>query len=319
MEDGQYLGRRPGACRGGFIPVHRHAGRALSAGGLIPWLRPGSRLKAAEGRFQTGNMVIPVTFDSSGSQLRGWFFPSSGYLNLATVLFLQGFPGTEGDELLCERLAQENVSVLTFNYRGTFRSEGWFSFSNAVSDIGAALRFVKEPGRLKKHQINPEKIVLGGWSFGSGLLPAGAVQHPDFSRIFAISGRDFGKEALKIEKDHEYAKEVMRNLESVRAPKGPVAFRDDILSDLVKNRASFDIEKLAPLLKERDILLIGGWNDSVVAIEDHLLPFYRLLLEKGAKKARIEALPDDHDFSETRNQLVHLIVNWLREEEIGKQ
>ena len=60
--------------------------------------------------------------------------------------------------------------------------------------------------------------------------------------------------------------------------------------------------------------LVGGWNDRVVDIEEHLLPFYRLLLANGAKKARIEALSDDHEFSETRDQLVQLIVHWLREE-----
>jgi hypothetical protein len=60
--------------------------------------------------------------------------------------------------------------------------------------------------------------------------------------------------------------------------------------------------------------LMGGWNDRVVDLEEHLLPFHRLLLANGAKKARIEANPDDHEFSETRDQLVQLIVHWLREE-----
>jgi len=74
-------------------------------------------------------MMIPVEFASSGSMIRGYFFPSSGDPIIATVIFLQGFPGIEGDELICERLAQANVSVLTFNYRGTFGSQGYFSFS----------------------------------------------------------------------------------------------------------------------------------------------------------------------------------------------
>jgi hypothetical protein len=41
-------------------------------------------------------MVIPVEFFSLGSKVRGWFFPSPGHPILATVIFLQGFPGVEG-------------------------------------------------------------------------------------------------------------------------------------------------------------------------------------------------------------------------------
>jgi len=257
-------------------------------------------------------MIIPVEFTSSGSVISGYYFPSYGNPIIATVLFLQGFPGIEGDELICERLAQENVNVLTFNYRGTFRSQGYFSFSHAVSDIGAALRFIKEPYTLKYYRINPGKIVLGGWSFGSSILPAGAVQHPEFARIFAISGRNFADEARKIARDPEYAEQVRANLESIRVPNGPVNFRDDLLSNLAENQASFDIEKLAPLLKDRDILLIGGWNDRITAIEDHILPFYRHLVKNGAAKAKIRAVYDDHEFSNSKDQLVEIIIDWLR-------
>ncbi len=63
-------------------------------------------------------MILPVEFESSESVLRGYFFPASGDFTFATVLFLQGFPGTEGDELICERLARGGANVLTFNFGG---------------------------------------------------------------------------------------------------------------------------------------------------------------------------------------------------------
>jgi hypothetical protein len=84
--------------------------------------------------------MVSIEFLSSDNPVMGYFFPASRKPIIATVIFLQGFPGTEGDELICERLAQECVNVLTFNYRGTFLSKGFFSFSNAIADVGAALR-----------------------------------------------------------------------------------------------------------------------------------------------------------------------------------
>jgi dipeptidyl aminopeptidase/acylaminoacyl peptidase len=164
------------------------------------------------------------------------------------------------------------------------------------------------------HQIDPEKIILGGWSFGGGLTPAGAAQNPGVRRIFTISGRNFGKEARKIEADPEYAKQVSRNLEGLRTPKGPINYQADLIPDLIAYQDSLDYEKLAPVLKDRDILLIGGWNDDLSPIEDYQIPFYRALVENGANKVRIEAVHDGHEFSESKDQLVKIITDWLREE-----
>jgi len=240
-------------------------------------------------------MMLPVEFTSSESVVRGYFFLSTANSVIATVIFLQGFPGIEGDELICEQLSQVGINVLTFNYCGTFLSEGYFSFSNAVDDIGAALRFLENSQKLKTYQVNPGNIILGGWSFGSAIVPAGAVQNPAFKRMFMISGRNFGKEARKIESDPDYAQQIAQNLESLCAPKGPVSFQDDLLPGLVANQDALDHEKLAPLLHDRRILLIGGKQDEVTPIEAHTIQFYNALANSGAD-AGMEIVQDDHGF-----------------------
>ncbi|HSG44535.1 MAG TPA: hypothetical protein VLA72_15410 [Anaerolineales bacterium] len=257
--------------------------------------------------------MVTVEFLSIDNLIKGYFFPSPGNNPIATVLFLQGFPGIEGDELICARLARENVNVLTFNYRGTFGSAGHFSFSNAVVDIGAALQFIRQPQLQNTYSIESNKIVLGGWSFGSGIVFAGAVREPEVRKIFTISGRDFSKEARKIEQEPEYAQEATINLAAIRVPKGPVNYRDGLLSDLVENKETFEIERQIPYLIDRDILLIGGWDDEISAIEDHILPVYRSLSKQGIKVS-IEAFQDDHEFSQSKDKITQVIANWLKEE-----
>lgn len=258
--------------------------------------------------------MIPLDFTSAQQKLKAYFFPSVTGVVKATVIFLQGFPGIEGDELICEQLAQCDLNVLTFNYRGTFRSEGFFSFPNAVADVGAALAFVKGSDRLSPYTINPEKIVLGGWSLGGALVPPAACLHPEFAQIFSIAGRDFGKEARKIARDNKYSLEVTRNLEAIRTPIGPVNFRDNLLAELIENQEVFDLENLAPFLKDRKILLISGWEDGVVPVEDNLLPFYHALVSNGAQKVSIEVLQDDHEFSKSKDMLVEIITDWFHAE-----
>lgn len=257
-------------------------------------------------------MMDPITFRSNGSIVRGYFFPSKRTPALATILFTQGFPGIEGDELICERLAQANTNVLTFNYRGTFQSQGTFSFSHAIDDIGAAIQTLKYPELQERYSIDGEKLILGGWSFGSGLVPAAAVRNPEISKIFCISGRNFGAEARRIHQDDEYAQEVFNNLVSIRKPNGPATFQDDLLDDLIGNQENLDPQVIAPYLRNYEVLLIGGWMDQVSTIENHLIPFYRSLTEAGNKRVRIEALHADHEFRSCKNDLVNCILEWIQ-------
>ena len=143
------------------------------------------------------------------------------------------------------------------------------------------------------------------------MVPAGAVQNPQFKKIFMISGRNFGKEARKIEDDPEYAKQVAKNLDGLRKPDGPVNFRDDTIPELIAYQESINYELLAPHLKDRDILLVGGWDDNLTPIEDHTIPFYRALLASGALKVRIEAVQDGHEFSNSKDQIIKIVLNWL--------
>jgi fermentation-respiration switch protein FrsA (DUF1100 family) len=258
-------------------------------------------------------MMIPTEFTNSGSRLQGYFFPAGTTPALATVIFLQGFPGVEGDELICEKLAAKGVHVFTFNYRGTFKSGGTLSFPNVIADIGAAYQFLSENPTLEGHPVDGEGIVLGGWSFGASMVPAGALLNPEIGRIFQITGRNFAKEAQAIDRDPEYARQVEKNLASLRAPKGPLRYRDDILQELITIQPKLDSRELAPQLADRDILLIGGWDDEVVPIEDHILPFYRALVAEGAENVRIEAVQDNHEFAKSKDRLVQIILEWLRQ------
>ena len=130
-------------------------------------------------------------------------------------------------------------------------------------------------------------------------------------KVFTLSGRNFGDEARTIEQDPEYASQVRQNLAGISKPAGPVNLLETFLEDMVANKDHLDPLRLAPMLKDKPILLVGAWDDEVSAIEDHILPFYRTLVENGNEKVRIEAFQTDHEFSGCREQVVEVIVNWL--------
>lgn len=66
--------------------------------------------------------------------------------------------------------AQHGINALTFNYRGTHRSEGTFSFANTLLDIAAAVNYLRGNERVgSRREIRADRLVLVGLSYGGGM------------------------------------------------------------------------------------------------------------------------------------------------------
>ena len=71
---------------------------------------------------------ISFTFKSGSSNVYGRFFKTSSNQPVPTIIMLQGFPGREDDLFgLGNVLRKEGFNSITFNYRGSWKSEGIFS------------------------------------------------------------------------------------------------------------------------------------------------------------------------------------------------
>jgi len=149
-------------------------------------------------------MKEQVEFRSQGHTIRGEFYLAEGQADIHTALLLPGFPDSLEDSLVMELgqgMAKQGISVLTFNYRGTHKSEGAFSLSNTLEDIQAAFTWLHQERIIRQFQLNTRDLVLGGISYGGGMGIAYAAKHPEVRRIFSIAGTDHG----------EFAREYMRN------------------------------------------------------------------------------------------------------------
>ena len=84
-------------------------------------------------------------------------------------------------------------------------------------------------------------------------------------------------------------------------------------SCLLKNIDNYDVKKHCSKLINRKILLIGGWEDNGILLEEHFLPLFRRLKELEAENITIEALDTNHSFSNVLDELFEMITNWIKE------
>lgn len=261
-------------------------------------------------------MSIPIDFLSGECKLKGRLHPAAGTAPFPTILLLPGFPGNEDDVLeLGAQVGARGINVLTFNYQGTYQSEGVYSLRNTMQDISAGIEYLQQDDVVRQFDIDSNRFILGGYSYGGGMALAYAATHLKIKRVFSIAGTDHGEFARAYLRDTTFAEMIDEDFEALRFPAGPVRFaKKEVVAELTQNPDPYDLRLNAAALSNRDVLLIGGWDDPYSTIEDHVLPFYRALVACDAPNVRLMALQDSHAFEMSRGELARIVAEWVLRE-----
>jgi dipeptidyl aminopeptidase/acylaminoacyl peptidase len=257
-----------------------------------------------------------ILIEREGVKLKGEFYISASGDNSPTLILLQGFPGNETDVLgLCNIICRAGINVITFNYSGTFRSQGECNWENTQEDINAVFSFIHKSGIIKKYKLDTNKVYLAGYSYGGGMALTYAAQHPEIKKIISIAGNDHGAFMKEYIRNIELREMIDNIFEKLKAPDGPVRFaQGGTPNEISKMKINpiYDLVKMAPSLKEKDILIICGWDDEQVKIENNILPFYRALKKEDAKKVKMIAFQDNHSFRNSRTEVAQKIIDWIK-------
>jgi predicted esterase len=265
-----------------------------------------------------GSSPADITIDRNGVLLKGKFHIADGTGFLPTVLLLQGFPGNETDVIgVGKILAESGINTLTFNYSGTFKSQGNTSLDNSLLDTKAAFVFLKTSENIKRFKIDTAFLILGGYSYGGGMAMTYAIRHPEIKTLFSIAGVDWGEYYEEYLRNPEFRKTTDGSMakmaamtEQIRFEKG--AMPDEITKDgIIRLDSSYFLRKSARQLATKDILIICGWDDPMASVE-HILPIYRSLKKEKAQKVQITAFQDGHSFGRSRAELAETILKWIK-------
>lgn len=265
-----------------------------------------------------GAIEVPVTFRSDGSLIQGLFFTAKATEPSPTAILLQGFPGGEGDVFgLGHALSSAGINVFTFNWQGTWKSEGIILPEYSLRDVINALSFLKTAEMIQKFKIDTIQISIIGYSYGGGFAVLGSLHDPNVKKVATIAGGDLSVIANMIEQSEDFRKAHQAMMDECMSD--PVVARGlggkATHEIMIEHRDEYNLIKHAKELSEKDILMIGGWKDQAIRIEDHILPLYRALQENNARKVKIRIFDCTHSFTEVRDELGDTIIAWLKTEE----
>ncbi len=260
--------------------------------------------------------VVDVNLISDGNILNAQMYLPDSNNTSHTLIMLHGYPGGKGDPLgMGKALSNLGINVLVFNYQGTWSSAGEFSFESSMNDVSNALMFLQENENMLRFNIDTSKIIVGGYSFGGAMALTEAIYNQRIKRIISIGGADESIFGNKLLSDAKFRSMFEDMLKTTEYPQGPVKVDIDSHNEYwLSNLDRFDQVKHAGSLMNRDILFIFGWDDVDVIPEEHVLPLFRKLRSLNAENIRIESFMTDHSFRNVREQMSHIIFNWIIDE-----
>jgi len=268
--------------------------------------------------FSLLSQADPVKVDlvSNGNKIDAKFYSANKVVSQPTLILLQGFPGNANSPYgLAERLSKNGINILVFNYEGSFNSEGTFSWENCMTDIGAAISFLRQEENIQQLSIDTSKIIVCGCSLGAALALSAAVHNSEIRKIIAVAGgNDLSIYLQKMNRDPAFRTALEKRIATSGKPyiKGDSAYIHNYFGQIMPNYEYFDLIKNAEKLKDKEILFITGWLDTTVPIEEFIMPTYRNLKTLYPKFVNIKAIETDHYFTNARDELANSIIEWVR-------
>lgn len=240
---------------------------------------------------------------SNGSRLAGGImYTPNGKEKHPTLILLHGLPGVGGAADIAQVVRAHGWNVIYFNYRGSWGSEGKYSFKNCVEDVKNVVAYCnKYQDSLK---IDTTKIALYGHSIGGFFCLKALEKLPQIKKGFALSASSI----------YEVAKTIPNEKVLIEMCKDTIAYPNhfpinsttlEIYLAAYRDIEFYNLATDAKTLKNKQIIMVdekdGQQNDNLVAI----------IKTSGLQFFDYQVWDTDHSFTNKRISLINLLLSLL--------
>jgi pimeloyl-ACP methyl ester carboxylesterase len=262
---------------------------------IIMFLFIGIGLFAQEDKdeFPTFNeeMAIGIEEDS----IAVYALIASGNNVKETVILLHGIPGNEKNLDLAQDLRREGKNVIFFSYRGAWGSQGTYSYSNCLEDIGHILDYFSDSVMALKMRIDTSRFTLIGHSLGGGLALIKGAKDSRVKKIIALSAANFGyewKEVTSVDSLQGFQNYIRSSFVLNCNAK-------EFVQEIIDDKTEYNVLTFTQELETKKVLIIDDYDRSNKWPGQLLKPIEYKIIES------------DHSFTNKRKELSVYIIAWL--------
>ncbi|WP_052125992.1 alpha/beta hydrolase family protein [Ureibacillus massiliensis] len=253
--------------------------------------------------------VSLLKIPSGEDMIVGRMFIAEGENLKATVLLLHGFPGTMMNLDIATELQMLGWNVLVINYRGSWGSEGNYSFANALEDVQTTLNYIQDEAISIANRIDVNRIALVGHSFGGFLALKTASLNPSIKIAAYLSGANFPLFLKIMEEDPASEKRILNMLdESSYFLKG--ATGESLMNEIKEHEKEWNTFLFAPTLTNKKLLITAVTEDEELPKEQFHDPFIPIL-DQAQISYETVVFDTDHNYTNKRKELTATLQEWL--------
>ena len=245
---------------------------------------------------RSAELFIP----SGNSQIAGLIYSANGLQKHPTLLLLHGYPGNERNLDIAQVVRSRGWNVIYFDYRGSWGSQGKFSFKNCVEDVVNVVAFCnKYQDSLK---IDTSNIVLFGHSMGAWVVLKALQELPTIKKGFALSTWNIGN----VYKNVTTEKEMLRLANDPKTG-GKYFVLNTSLKDLytpvLKDQTYFNLLNDIKSLADKQIIMIDEHEKNSQLANK--------MKESNKSYFDYSVWQTDHVFTNKRASLINKVLAFL--------
>jgi len=244
---------------------------------------------------------VELTMPSEGSLIQGLFYRANGKQKHPTLILLHGYPGNERNLDLAQLVRSQGWNAVFFDYRGSWGSQGKFSFENSVQDVVNVVAYLEK--NQDKLQVDMSNIVLFGHSMGGWVCLKALQRLPAVKKGFALS-------TWNIYSDFKNIKTKDKLFEKVRDPKAGLSYIvlntpvEEIFSPVIENSTFYDLTNDANALASKQIVMLDEHSNNK-ELADAIRRSNKAYFDYQVWKT-------DHGFTNKRVSLMNMVLGFLK-------
>jgi diadenosine tetraphosphate (Ap4A) HIT family hydrolase/pimeloyl-ACP methyl ester carboxylesterase len=245
-------------------------------------------------------------FESHGSKLNAVIYTAEGPGPHPTLLLFHGFPGNEQNLDLAQAVRRAGWNVMTLHYRGSWGSEGAFSFGHVMEDGTAAIDYLRSPEARARFGVDPRRIAVAGHNMGGMVAAYTVARDSDALGTVLIDAWDLAAEGRSLT---DPAKKRVFIEGELRDDLPPLSGTSEaaLVSELAAAPPALDLIATVPAIAPRPLLVIGAEKAGAPTAK----AVAAAVQKAGGQKVDFVTMPTDHSFSDRRIQLEATIIDWL--------
>jgi pimeloyl-ACP methyl ester carboxylesterase len=234
---------------------------------------------------------------SGPSLLAGFIYKANGEQKHPTLLLLHGYPGNERNLDLAQVVRAHGWNVIYFDYRGSWGSQGQFSFTNCVQDVVNVVSFCKK--NADQFHIDTSNIVLFGHSMGGWICLKALAQLPGIKKGFALSTWNIYADFKNVTTEQQLLAKVKDDGEYFVLNTSS----KDIFKPVIANLSLYKIENDTAALSYKQIIMLDEHHGNEELAET--------IQKNNHSYFNYEVWQTDHPFTNKRISLINKVLAFL--------